>query len=51
MTLFDLYDIGMNVISFIRRSVGVYIGFRLVIDVGVEVKIDDGGEDVFEVGG
>ena len=41
----------MDVISFIRRSVGVSILVRLVIDVGVEVKIDDGGEDVFEVGG
>ena len=51
MTLFYLYDIGMDVISLIRRSVGISIVVRLVIDVGVEVKIDDGGEDVFEVGG
>ena len=41
----------MNFNSLIRRSVGVSIVVRLVIGVGVEVKIDDGGEDVFEVGG
>ena len=51
MTLFYLYDIGMDDNSVIRRSVGISIVVTLVIDVGVEVKIDDGGEDVFEVGG
>ena len=51
MTLFYLYDIGMDAIYLIRRSVGISIVVKLVIDVGVEVKIDHGGEDVFEVGG
>ena len=51
MTLFYLYVIDRDDNSVIRRSVGIYIVYRLVIDVGVEVKIDDGGEDVFEMGG
>ena len=51
MTLFCLYDIDGDDNSVFKRSVGIYIGYRLVIDVVVEVKIDDSGEDVFEVGG
>ena len=41
----------MDDISIFRRSVGISIVVKLVIDVGVEVNIDGGGEDVFEVGG
>ena len=41
----------MDFNSFIRRSIGLSIVGKLVIDVGDEVKIDDVGEDVFEVGG